>query len=139
MVVTTIEELDLDANAMSAAAAQGIMMLENDPIALHAAAAAAAADNRKAGGGEGTAGGEGNNGKTILMLKYVNGAAKEASHCELLGLPPTLILMAFARRRARAGKRVVGASRGGYERESRKVPLSLARSLPPSVRLIGLI
>ena len=29
-MVTTIEELDLDSNAMSAAAAQGIMLLESD-------------------------------------------------------------------------------------------------------------
>ena len=28
--MTTIEELDLDSNAMSAAAAQGMMLLEND-------------------------------------------------------------------------------------------------------------
>jgi hypothetical protein len=34
VVVTTIEELDLDANAMSAAAAQGLMMLESDSGAI---------------------------------------------------------------------------------------------------------
>ena len=52
VVVTTIEELDLDANAMSAAAAQGIMLLESD----NAAAAGEEADNgkqRKNGGGGG--------------------------------------------------------------------------------------
>ena len=50
VVVTTIEELDLDSNAMSAAAAQGIMLLESD----NGAAGGDEMDNgkqRKSGGG----------------------------------------------------------------------------------------
>ena len=52
VVVTTIEELDLDSNAMSAAAAQGMMLLENDNNA-GGGEEACNGKQRKSGGGGG--------------------------------------------------------------------------------------
>ena len=50
--MTTIEELDLDSNAMSAAAAQGMMLLENDNNA-GGGEEACNGKQRKSGGGGG--------------------------------------------------------------------------------------
>ena len=81
VVVTTIEELDLDSNAMSAAAAQGIMLLESD----NGAAGGDEMDNgkqRKSGGG--------GDGKSKFTAALSTGVARSLGQCRLSSWCDTL-------------------------------------------------
>ena len=76
VVVTTIEELDLDPNAMNAAAAQGIMLLEND----NSLAGGAGGGEEAGSGKQRKSGGEGKSKSTKLSsaeLKSLKGRVSE--------------------------------------------------------------